>query len=136
MALGEGLSMLAIGIGCRRGVSAEAIVALVRRALESVDASAGAALFTIAGKETERALYDAAAVLGLSLAFLPRETLAERSDEAQTKSERVVALFGVPSVAETAALAGAGVGAKLIAPRIVDAGVTCAIAQSVSEPRT
>jgi cobalt-precorrin 5A hydrolase len=129
MAMGEAMSALAIGLGCRRGVAAEAIVALVRSALGSIDAASEATLYTIAGKETERALYEAAAELGLPLAFLPRAALAERSAETKTRSERVVELFGVPSVAETAALAGAGAGAKLVTSRIVGAGVTCAIAQ-------
>jgi cobalt-precorrin 5A hydrolase len=129
MALEEIVSALAIGLGCRRGVPAQAVVDLVQRALERVDGQAQASLFTIAGKETEPALYEAAAVLGLPLIFLPRAALEAHSTGAQTRSERVVALFGVPSVAETAALAGCGAGARLIVPRLSGAGVTCAIAR-------
>ncbi len=130
------MSALAIGLGCRRGASAEAIVDLVRRALRQADAAAdGATLFTLAGKETEAALYQAAAALGLPLAFLPRADLEARSADAVTRSQRVVALFGVPSVAETAALAGAGAGARLVVARLASSGVTCAIARTATEVR-
>ena len=130
MALEEGVNGLAVGVGCRRGAEAQAIVSLVRRALERCDGAAPKSLFAMAGKETQVALYEAAASLGLPLVFLPREKLVARSDEAVTRSERVIALFGVPSVAETAALAGAGVGAKLVVPRMAADGVTCAIARA------
>lgn len=127
------MSALAIGLGLKRGASAQAIIDLVRRAWDRADdATSPAALYTVAGKETERALYEAAAALGLPLAFLPRETLAQNSDAAVTRSDRVVALFGVPSVAETAALAGAGVGAVLVVPRMTSNGVACAIARTPS----
>jgi cobalt-precorrin 5A hydrolase len=42
----------------------------------------------------------------------------------------VVQLFGVPSIAETVALAAAGARASLIVPRIAHEGVTCALASS------
>jgi cobalt-precorrin 5A hydrolase len=64
----------------------------------------------------------------MPLHFLPQEALEAVADKAQTRSPRVEALFGVPSVAETAALAGAGPGAVLILPRIARDDVTCAIA--------
>jgi cobalt-precorrin 5A hydrolase len=136
MALEEAMIALAVGVGCRRGADAQAIVALVRRALERCEESAKPkSLFAMAGKETQVALYEAAAALGLPLVFLPREKLIARSDEAVTRSERVIALFGVPSVAETAALAGAGANAKLVVPRMAAGGVTCAIARAEESKR-
>jgi cobalt-precorrin 5A hydrolase len=39
-------------------------------------------------------------------------------------------MFGVGSVAEAAALAGAGQGSLLLAPRIASARLTCAIARA------
>lgn len=128
------MSALAIGLGLRRGATAQAIVALVSRALERAGEPAGeAALFTVAGKEAQAALHEAAAMLGLPLAFLPRAALASQSGAAITRSDRVVALFGVPSVAETAALAGAGAGSALIVPRMTADGVACAIARTAGE---
>jgi cobalt-precorrin 5A hydrolase len=47
---------------------------------------------------------------------------------AQTRSLRVLALTGLPSVAEAAALAAAGPRARLIVPRVSAATATCALA--------
>jgi cobalt-precorrin 5A hydrolase len=130
--------MLAIGVGCRSGSVAEDIVSLVRRAIERA-AIAGrtldthgragrAALFTAVEKQGEAGLREAAQILAMPIVFLPKAALAAFSAKAETRSERVVALFGVPSLAETAALAGAGAGAELIVPRLSSDGVTCAVA--------
>ena len=51
-----------------------------------------------------------------------------------TWSARVLALAGVPSVAEAAALAACGPKARLILPRIVVGKVTCALAESGEAP--
>lgn len=87
------------------------------------------ALFTSVDKQSEPGIAAAAARLALPLVYLPRAALEAAAPGAQTRSERVVALFGVPSVAETAALAGAGPGATLIVPRMASGGATCAIAK-------
>ncbi|WP_460447892.1 cobalamin biosynthesis protein [Alsobacter sp. SYSU BS001988] len=123
---------LAIGVGCRKGCAAEAVAALVRRvlALHAGAAEGTAALFTIVDKQAEPGIAAAAVALGLPLVYLPRAALEEAAPAALTRSERVVALFGVPSVAETAALAGAGPGSRLLAPRVSQDGATCAIAVS------
>jgi cobalt-precorrin 5A hydrolase len=130
--------MLAIGVGCRSGSGADDIVTLVRRALERAIGVAGlgdgrarsgrAALFTAVEKQGEAGLREAAHILAMPIVFLPKAALALSADKAVTRSERVVQLFGVPSLAETAALAGAGAGAELIVPRISSDGVTCAVA--------
>jgi cobalt-precorrin 5A hydrolase len=46
----------------------------------------------------------------------------------------VLALTGVPSVAEAAALAAAGPLAHLIGPRLVIGSATCALASSEAAP--
>ncbi|PSC06685.1 cobalamin biosynthesis protein CobE [Alsobacter soli] len=122
--------MTAIGIGCRKGCPAASIVALIRRALAD-PALAGAgmmAVFTTIEKQSEPGIAAAAAALSLPLVYLPRAALEAVAPSAQTRSERVVELFGVPSVAETAALAGAGPGARLLVPRISADGASCAVA--------
>ena len=121
---------LAIGLGCRKGVSGEVIASLVREALGRIEQAGAAALFTVEGKRHEAGLAQAAQALAMSLHFLPQEALAAVAGEVQTRSPRVEALFGLPSVAETAALAGAGPGAELILPRIARDDVTCAIARA------
>jgi cobalt-precorrin 5A hydrolase len=125
---------VAIGVGCRLGSSADAIEALVRHALDRTPPAEPLGIFTIEDKNTEPGLIAAARSLGLDLVFLARDALREQAPFVQTRSIRSETRFGVPSVAEAAALAGAGTGGVLIFPRIVSQGVTCAIAQSRDNP--
>ena len=120
---------LAVGIGCRSGVGGEAIADLIERALATVgEAEMPAALFTIADKQAETGIAEAAGLLGLPLVHLPRAALAAVADRVETRSERVVELFGVPSIAEGSALAGAGAGGRLIVKRMAERGATVAVA--------
>jgi cobalt-precorrin 5A hydrolase len=136
--MGRDEMKIAIGIGCRKGCSSEAIVALVRRALERAGCDSAqredttAAIFTHQAKRIEAGLFAAAAELALPLVFLDEESLRAAAPRAASKSEKVMALFYLPSIAETAALAGAGAGAELLAPRISAAGVSCAIAKGAA----
>ena len=124
---------LAVGVGCRSGVSADAVARLVREALDRVEGEPFG-LFTAAAKQGEAAIADAAALLGLPLVHLPEAVLKGAADRAVTRSARVEALLGVPSVAETAALAGAGPAGRLALPRISAEGVTCAVASEDTGP--
>jgi cobalt-precorrin 5A hydrolase len=128
------LALLAIGIGCKSGVSADAVVQLVQAACGKIDGTP-TALYTAEEKRGELALAEAAAHLGLPLVFLPQAALKKAGTRALTKSARVLALFGVPSIAETAALAGAGLGAQLVLARITANNVTCAIAAAMPDTR-
>jgi cobalt-precorrin 5A hydrolase len=129
-------AVMAVGIGCRAGCEAPAIAALVRRALALAPApgAAALALFTSVDKQNEAGIAQAAAALSLPVVFLPRVALEAAAPAAETRSERVVALFGVPSVAETAALAGAGLGSRLVVKRISEAGASCAVALGGEAP--
>ena len=126
----------AIGLGCRKGVSGEVIASLVREALAHIEQPGVVALFTVDAKRTEAGLAQAAQALAMPLHFLTQEALVAVADQAQTRSLRVESLFGVPSVAETAALAGAGPGAVLILPRITRDDATCAIARAAQPQET
>ncbi|MGA8652722.1 MAG: cobalamin biosynthesis protein [Xanthobacteraceae bacterium] len=75
----------------------------------------------------------AAERLGLSLLIVPELELAAAGDRIQTRSERVMAVAGVGSVAEAAALAAAGPAGSLIVPRLVLGAATCALAASAPE---
>ena len=123
---------LAIGIGCRRDCSAAAIAGLVEAAVAKVPGGARAekALFTIAHKRSQACMAEAAVLLGAKLHFLPADALEAAMPHVQTLSKRAKSLFGVGSVAEAAALAGAGPGARLIVLRMAANGATCAIATS------
>jgi len=120
---------LAIGIGCRKGCSGDAVAGLVRRALAMADLSEQEmALFTSEAKRGEAGLAAAAAALGLDLVLLSHAALLAAAPRCVTHSLRVEALTGLPSLAEAAALAGAGAASRLILPRISKAGASCAIA--------
>ncbi len=122
--------MIAIGIGCRRGATSDAIVALIATARAQVAAGdEPVALFTHDRKRDEPGLMAAATVLGLPLRFLSQAALQAVEDRIVTRSLHAAATLGVASVSEAAALAGADPGARLLVPRIVGAGTTCAIAQ-------
>ena len=120
---------LAVGIGCRSGVSGMVIAELIERALEiAARPDTPAALFTVVDKAQETGIGEAAASLGLALVHLPRAALAAVADKVATRSEKVIELFGVPSIAEGAALAGAGPGCRLVVERMADRGATVAVA--------
>jgi cobalt-precorrin 5A hydrolase len=68
------------------------------------------------------------------LVFVTPADLELASARGATWSARVLALAGVPSVAEAAALAACGPKAKLILPRIVVGPVACALASAEEAP--
>ena len=123
--------IVAIGVGCRAGVAAEAIVALARRALREAGAPEGERwMFTLAAKAAEPGLIEAARILGVTLSPLPLAALNAQTERILTPSSPAQARFGAPNIAEAAALAGAGDGARLLGPRLAAHGATCAVALS------
>ena len=128
--------MIVAGVGCRKGASADDIGAVIGAAL----ARAGfgtQALDLIAVpelKRDEQGVATAAAALGVPLVLIAEADLKAAGARAETRSERVLALMGISSVAEAAALAGGGPTVRLIVPRIAVGSATCALA--VSEERS
>lgn len=120
--------MIAIGIGCRKACPAGDIIALIREALDRVPGATPAGVFSVTEKRGELGLVEAAATLGLPLAFIDRAVLALVAGDARSCSRRVEEMFGLPTIAETAALAGAGQGAVLLVARLASSTATCAIA--------
>ena len=116
----------AVGIGCRAGASAEAIARLVGDARARADREISS-LHT-AASVTNPALAEVAARLGLPLHRHDEAALARVAARVVSHSPRVAARFGVGSVAEAAALAGAGEGAILIVRKFSADGVSCAVA--------
>ena len=117
--------MRVAGIGFR----AAAPVSALRAAL----AAAGGAVDALASAEDKAAAPQArelARALGLPLLPIPTEALARQ--QTLTHSPRVAARYGTGSLAEAAALAGAGPGARLIGPRVTSpcGRATAAIAES------
>lgn len=122
--------MMVAGIGCRKGVTPDAVSEAIATALERcrVSRSQIDALSTELSKSSEAAILATAESLALPLVFVSHSEMELVAGHTLTSSTRVIALKGVPSVAETAALAAAGRSARLLAPRITTKTVTCAIA--------
>ena len=128
--------MIVAGIGCRRGASAADIRAVIAHALARAGL-ASAALDLVAAPESkadEQGVSAAAAALGVPLVLVSRADLQAAGARTQTRSERVLALMGVASIAEAAALAASGPASRLIVPRMSVGIATCALA--ASEERT
>jgi cobalt-precorrin 5A hydrolase len=125
-------AMIVAGIGCRKGTAAAQIEAAIAAALARAGLSVAAvgAVATSAAKGDEPGIAAAASSIGVPLVLVARDDLAAAGARAATRSERVLALTGVPSVAEAAALAAGGPAARLIAPRIAVGPATCALADS------
>ncbi|MEZ5788224.1 MAG: cobalamin biosynthesis protein [Xanthobacteraceae bacterium] len=128
--------MIVAGIGCRRGASADQIEAVIAAALARVGLGEErlAMIATAALKGGERGIMDAAAARGVPLVLVPQDDLEAAGTRTLSYSDRVVAIMGVPSLAEAAALAAGGAAARLIAPRIAVGPATCALAQTGDAP--
>jgi cobalt-precorrin 5A hydrolase len=128
--------MIVAGVGCRKGAQAADIEAAILAAF----ARAGVAtselrlIATSTAKGGEPGIAAAASAIGVPLVLIPQGDLAAAGARAATKSERVTALTGVPSVAEAAALAAGGPAARLMAPRIAVGPATCALADTGEAP--
>jgi cobalt-precorrin 5A hydrolase len=131
-----GEAMIVAGIGCRKGVAAAAIEAAINAALTRAGLAADALAFitTSAAKGKEPGITEAAARLGLPLILVAQSDLEAAGHRVETRSERAVALTGIPSLAEAAALAAAGPAAKLLARRIAVGPATCALARAGGAP--
>jgi cobalt-precorrin 5A hydrolase len=132
-------SMIAAGFGCRPSCC----VADICAALELASRNSGVSLSELRalfGAEVAAApaLREAASVLDKPLVLLPLEALQGCATAALTRSARVLERFGVPSIAETAALAGLlALGARrarLLSPRVACGAATCALARHEEAP--
>jgi len=122
--------MIVAGIGCRRGAPGVAIELSIEAALAEcrLERSALNALATAAEKGDEPGLRAAADRLSLPLILVAKPDLVLASDRVLSFSKRVFSLKGVPSIAETAAIAAAGRDARLLARRVSNREAACAIA--------
>ncbi|WP_137933268.1 cobalamin biosynthesis protein [Mesorhizobium comanense] len=126
--------MMVAGIGSRKGVSVEDVLAAIETALEAhgLAMPALSALATAALKKDEAAI--AAAGRTLNLPVIIVDDAALRTVETLSKSALSLDVAVTPSVSEASALAAAGKGARLLGPRTVLGPVTCAIAISGDAP--
>jgi len=128
--------MIVAGVGCRRGAPAGDVEAAIRAALAraAIGVDALDAIATITRKGAEPGIMAAAETFGVGVVRVSATELKTASERAVTRSARVLALTGVASVAEAAALAAAGSAARLISPRLVVGAATCALAATEAAP--
>ena len=118
-----------VGIGARRGVTADEVRAAVEHLAGLVPLD-GARYASVDAKAAEQGILDAIAPARLEtrpaadLARVPRGP----------GNRRVEAAVGTPSVAEAAALLVAGSGAVLLVPKTVVGRVTVACASGQGDP--
>ncbi|WP_108853864.1 cobalamin biosynthesis protein [Albidovulum aquaemixtae] len=114
------------------GFRSAATVASLRDAFDRAGGRADL-LATVAGKAEAPAIGKLAAELGLLVRAVGREELAQ--EVTLSHSARVAERFGTGSLAEAAALAAAGPGARLLGPRVVsgDGLATAVIAERTDE---
>lgn len=121
---------LVLGLGCRKGVSAEEIETAVLSTLRRHGLSpAGVSLLaTVADKKGEPGLFLFAARWDLPVRFLSREELGE-SPPSSPPSEAAMRALGVPGVCEQAAILAGG-GGELLVPKERHRRVTVAVASA------
>jgi len=113
----------AIGIGGTTAATARDLITLITREIGTPPP--GAVLATI--DRRERLAWDVARELGLDVVSFDAATLS-RVPQTTTASPRALASVGTASVAEAAALAAVGEGARLIIARRTGRACTCALA--------
>ena len=128
--------MMVAGIGSRKGVGVEDVLAAIETALEAhgLAMTALSALATAALKKDEAAIAAAGRALNLPVIIVDDAALRGVSEETLSHSDLSQEVAGMPSVSEASALAVAGAGAKLLGHRIMLGPVTCAIAISGDAP--
>jgi cobalt-precorrin 5A hydrolase len=125
----EALKNIIVGIGCRKGASAAAIIEAVGEALARAGVQHEAVRYLASAdiKAEERGLIEAAEILNIPLRFISSGEIRE-CGRAFRRSELASRKVGLPAVAEPAALL-AGKRTKLILPRITWKSVTVAVAR-------
>lgn len=128
--------MMALGIGCRKGTPAAVVLAVIDEALQGHGLKLARPLVVATGgiKADEEGIRQAAEKLGAEFVALADEALQRVASLTLTRSNMSLAHTGLPSLSEAAALAAARPTARLVGPRHVSRGVTCAIALSENMP--
>jgi cobalt-precorrin 5A hydrolase/precorrin-3B C17-methyltransferase len=124
--------VLALGIGCERGCSAEEIENLARSTLAEAGLGAGAvaAVVSVELKLDEPAIHALAAELGVPARFFPASRLLVETPRLSERSPAAFRATGCWGVAEGAALAAAGPDGVLVVPKRKSQRATCAVARA------
>jgi cobalt-precorrin 5A hydrolase / precorrin-3B C17-methyltransferase len=124
--------ILALGIGCERGCSAEEISDLAHSTLAAAGLSpkAVAAVVSIELKLAEPALHALAAELAVPTRFFPAARLLDETPRLTERSAAAFRATGCWGVAEGAALAAAGADGALVVAKQKSRRATCAVARA------
>ena len=124
--------VLALGIGCERGCSAEEIAGLAHDTLAEAGLAAGAvaAIVSIELKAGEPGIHALAQSLGVPARFFSAERLLAETDRLTVRSEAAYRATGCWGVAEGAALAATGPEGTLVLTRRQSRRATCALARA------
>lgn len=121
--------MRVAGFGFRQGATQMALADALEKARAIAGETPIAALATHVSKSEHPAIQALASKFALPVLSLDERALS--GVQTKTQSKRVAALFGTGSIAEAAALAAAGAGARLVCPRVIssDGMAVAAIAE-------
>ena len=127
----EARRRIVVGVGARRGVSEEQVLAAVDEALAAAACTRDDVrlLATIDLKKDEAGILAAAERLGVSVQIISRERIGVLQD-ALREPGFVEDITGVAAVCEPAAML-AGAQTQLLAPKLARSGVTVALAQDI-----
>jgi cobalt-precorrin 5A hydrolase len=128
----EALKTIIVGVGCRKGCGAAAIVDAVKKGAEEagVDMAQIRCIASADIKESEPGLIDAARFLGIPLRFIASAEIRAGTISCG-ESALVREKFDLPGVAEPSALLAGGRTSLILPKRIYD-GVAVAIAREDS----
>ncbi len=126
--------VLALGIGCERGVEIEELETLVFDTLAAAELSPSAigCIASIDIKADEDAIHTLAESLNVPARFFPADRLEAESPRLVNPSQLVFEETGCHGVSEGAALAATGAAGELICPKTKSRRATCAVALSPS----
>jgi cobalt-precorrin 5A hydrolase / precorrin-3B C17-methyltransferase len=124
--------VLALGVGCERGVEPEELLDLVTATLKRPDlaSDAIACVVSLEIKAAEPAIHALAAQLGAPARFFPASRLEAETPRLANPSAEVFAVTGCHGVAEGAALAAVGPAGELVVAKTRSARATCALARA------
>jgi cobalt-precorrin 5A hydrolase/precorrin-3B C17-methyltransferase len=124
--------VLALGIGCERGCSAEEISDLAHTTLAEAGLAetAVAAVVSIELKLAEPGIHALATALGVAARFFPASRLLAETARLSERSAAAFQATGCWGVAEGAALAAAGPGGVLVVPKRKSRRATCAVTRA------
>lgn len=119
-----------LGMGCSSDVSLEELVSLANKVLAKANSKKPHTIATIDTKQGDPVWLELAAYYGCELRFYDAARLEQETARIKNPSAAVFVVVGCHSVAESAALAGAGPNADLIIEKTVEGRATAALAMA------